>query len=137
MALRRQPSSFPSCILSRAKNLCLSRRPRCLVLAPTRELAVQISDSFKTYGKGLGLGRTVIFGGVGQNPQVDALRKGVDILIATPGRLMDLMEQRHVELVLEDDISILEDYEVVAQVRERLITSILTTVEQFASQRPA
>ncbi len=74
------------------------RKPRCLVLAPTRELAVQISDSFKAYGKGLGITRTVIFGGVGQNPQVDALRKGVEVLIATPGRLIDLMEQRHVDL---------------------------------------
>jgi ATP-dependent RNA helicase RhlE len=73
-------------------------RPRCLVLCPTRELAVQISDSFKSYGKGLQVRRTVIFGGVGQNPQVDALRKGVEVLIATPGRLIDLMEQRHVDL---------------------------------------
>jgi ATP-dependent RNA helicase RhlE len=71
---------------------------RCLVLCPTRELATQIADSFRAYGKHLTLRHTVIFGGVNQNRQVDALRHGVDILIATPGRLIDLMEQRHVDL---------------------------------------
>jgi ATP-dependent RNA helicase RhlE len=94
-------AAFAVPILNRlaAKRVPLQpRKPRCLVLAPTRELAVQISDSFKSYGKGLQITRTVVFGGVGQNPQVDALRKGAEILIATPGRLMDLMEQRHVDL---------------------------------------
>ncbi len=67
---------------------------RVLVLSPTRELATQICDSFATYGKHLGLTQTVIFGGVGQEPQVRALRRGVDILVATPGRLLDLMSQR-------------------------------------------
>jgi ATP-dependent RNA helicase RhlE len=75
-----------------------AHRPRCLVLCPTRELASQIADSFRTYGKGLRLRQAIIFGGVGQRPQVDALRAGVDIIVATPGRLMDLMEQRHVNL---------------------------------------
>ncbi len=74
------------------------KRPRCLVLCPTRELAAQIADSFKAYGKGLHLKLVTIYGGVGQYPQVDALHRGVDIVIATPGRLMDLMEQRHVDL---------------------------------------
>jgi ATP-dependent RNA helicase RhlE len=74
------------------------KRPRCLVLCPTRELAAQIADSFKRYGKGLGLKLVTIYGGVGQYPQVDALHRGVDIVIATPGRLMDLMEQRHADL---------------------------------------
>ncbi len=74
------------------------KRPRCLVLCPTRELAAQIADSFKRYGKGLNLKLVTIYGGVGQYPQVDALHRGVDIVIATPGRLMDLMEQRHVDL---------------------------------------
>ena len=74
------------------------RRVRCLVLCPTRELASQIGDSFRTYGKNLPFRHTVIFGGVGQNPQVAALRNGVDILIATPGRLIDLMDQRLVDL---------------------------------------
>ncbi len=71
---------------------------RCLVLAPTRELALQVGDSFKTYGAFLGLTRTVIFGGVGQNPQVQTLRQGVDILVACPGRLLDLIGQGHCRL---------------------------------------
>ena len=75
-----------------------STGPRCLVLSPTRELAVQIGQSFRTYGKFLSIRQTVIFGGVGQNPQVDALRRGAEIVIATPGRLMDLMEQRRADL---------------------------------------
>jgi ATP-dependent RNA helicase RhlE len=71
---------------------------RCLVLSPTRELAVQIGDSFRAYGKFLGLRHTVIFGGVGQNPQVQAIRNGVDILVCTPGRLIDLMNQGYINL---------------------------------------
>jgi len=75
------------------------RRPiRSLILAPTRELAAQIGESFKTYGKFCGLRYTVVYGGVGQNPQVKALQNGVDILVATPGRLLDLMEQGHINL---------------------------------------
>ena len=70
------------------------RNIRVLILTPTRELASQIADSFTTYGKGLTLRNTVVFGGVGQNLQVKALRQGVDILVATPGRLLDLMQQR-------------------------------------------
>jgi ATP-dependent RNA helicase RhlE len=73
-------------------------RPRCLVLCPTRELATQIASSFHVYGKGSNLRLTTVFGGVGQHPQVQAMRRGVDIIVATPGRLMDLMEQRHVDL---------------------------------------
>jgi ATP-dependent RNA helicase RhlE len=71
---------------------------KALILTPTRELAIQISESFTAYGKHTGLKNLVIFGGVSQNPQVDALRRGVDILIATPGRLLDLMNQRYVHL---------------------------------------
>jgi ATP-dependent RNA helicase RhlE len=73
---------------------------RVLVLTPTRELAAQIGGSFRTYGRHLGLKQTVVFGGVGQQPQVDVLLRGVDILIATPGRLLDLLNQRHVRLDL-------------------------------------
>ncbi|MFM2135043.1 MAG: hypothetical protein RL021_443 [Bacteroidota bacterium] len=69
-----------------------------LILAPTRELALQINESFDAYGKNLGLRNTVIFGGVSQQPQEVALRKGVDILVATPGRLLDLMQQGFVKL---------------------------------------
>lgn len=76
-----------------------SKRPaRVLVLSPTRELAIQIGDSFSAYGSYTGLTNTVIYGGVGQNPQVQALQRGVDILTATPGRLLDLMGQGHVKL---------------------------------------
>ena len=74
------------------------RAARALVLAPTRELAMQIADGFRIYGRYLGLRQAVIFGGVGQWPQVDALARGVDILIATPGRLLDLMGQGHLRL---------------------------------------
>ena len=69
---------------------------RALILTPTRELATQINESFRTYGRHLGLRTAVIFGGVGKQPQVDALRRGIDILVATPGRLLDLKEQGHV-----------------------------------------
>lgn len=72
--------------------------PRALILTPTRELAIQIYDSFKTYGKNLKLSYTVIFGGVGQGPQVKALRQGTDVLVATPGRLLDLIEQKALRL---------------------------------------
>ena len=74
------------------------RAPRALVLAPTRELAIQIAGEFRAYGVHLRLHLATIFGGVGQGPQVDALARGVDILVATPGRLLDLMGQRRVNL---------------------------------------
>jgi ATP-dependent RNA helicase RhlE len=73
-------------------------KPRALVLSPTRELATQIAESFAVYGKGTRLRHAVIFGGVSQFHQVKALRAGVDIIVATPGRLMDLMAQGHVDL---------------------------------------
>ncbi len=76
------------------------RATRALVLAPTRELAIQIGEAFRIYGRHLPLRHAVIYGGVGQKPQVDALRRGVDILVATPGRLLDLMQQRHLRLDL-------------------------------------
>jgi ATP-dependent RNA helicase RhlE len=76
----------------------MSRHPRALVLSPTRELAVQISDSFRAYGKFLRLSHTVVYGGVSQRTQVHALNRGVDILVATPGRLMDLMNQKYINL---------------------------------------
>ena len=72
--------------------------PRALILAPTRELAIQIGEEFRAYGKQLHLRQTVIFGGVGQRPQVNALSRGVEIVVATPGRLLDLMGQRRLAL---------------------------------------
>ncbi len=76
----------------------LTRRPRALILAPTRELAAQILESIHGYGRNTKVRSTAIFGGVGQTPQVRALQKGVDILVATPGRLLDLVQQQHVVL---------------------------------------
>jgi ATP-dependent RNA helicase RhlE len=74
------------------------RAPRSLVLTPTRELAIQVAESFQSLGQGGGYRVTSIFGGVGQNPQVAALMRGLDVLVATPGRLLDLMNQGHVDL---------------------------------------
>jgi ATP-dependent RNA helicase RhlE len=75
------------------------KRPvRALVLTPTRELAAQVGESVTTYGKYLPLRSTVIFGGVGINPQINALRKGVDIVVATPGRLLDHANQKNIDL---------------------------------------
>ena len=71
---------------------------KCLVLTPTRELAIQIGESFANYGRNTNLKYKVIFGGVNQYSQVESLRSGVDVLIATPGRLLDLMNQRHVDI---------------------------------------
>jgi len=75
-----------------------SRTPRALILAPTRELAVQIGERLGAYGQFTGLRHVVIFGGVSQNPQVRALQRGVDIVVATPGRLLDLHQQGHARL---------------------------------------
>jgi ATP-dependent RNA helicase RhlE len=74
------------------------KSPRALVLAPTRELAIQIGDAFHAYGRFLGLRHTVVVGGVGFPRQIQALARGVDILVATPGRLLDLAQQNHVRL---------------------------------------
>ena len=91
--------AFAAPILQR---LSAGQRPgrpiRALILTPTRELALQIQENFELYGKNLPLRSAVIFGGVGQNPQVDALRRGTDVLVATPGRLMDLYQQKFVDL---------------------------------------
>lgn len=85
-------------LLSANKSFDRKKKIRSLIVTPTRELAIQINDSFKAYGRHCGLNSTVIFGGVNQNPQVATLNHGVDILIATPGRLLDLMGQGHLSL---------------------------------------
>lgn len=74
------------------------RKIRALIVTPTRELAIQIADSFTSYGKFTGIKNTVVFGGVKQGTQTDALDRGVDVLVATPGRLLDLMEQGFISL---------------------------------------
>ena len=73
------------------------RTMRALVIAPTRELVAQIEENVRAYGRHLPLRYATVFGGVGEGPQIQALRRGVDLVVATPGRLIDLMEQRHVD----------------------------------------
>ena len=74
------------------------RKPRALVLVPTRELAVQVSDSLRAYGKHLRLSTATVYGGAGMQPQIEALRRGVDVLVACPGRLIDHLQQRTADL---------------------------------------
>jgi ATP-dependent RNA helicase RhlE len=85
-------------LLSKNKSFDRKKKIRSLIVTPTRELAIQIEESFKAYGRHTGLTCTVVFGGVNQNPQTNALRNGVDILVATPGRLLDLMNQGFISL---------------------------------------
>jgi ATP-dependent RNA helicase RhlE len=84
--------------LSARREAPLPKSPRVLVLAPTRELALQIWQSFETYGRNLRLTSTVVFGGVGHGNQIKTLRNGVDVLVATPGRLLDLAGEGHLRL---------------------------------------
>ena len=91
--------AFAAPILQRLSERPVKGRPvRALILTPTRELALQIQESFEAYGKNLPLRSAVIFGGVGQQPQVDKLKAGVDILVATPGRLEDLHNQGYIHV---------------------------------------
>lgn len=85
-------------LMTTQQNQSQPRKTRTLILAPTRELALQISDNFKQYAGGLNIAHTTIFGGVSQVNQVKDLRRGVDVIIATPGRLLDLMNQGHIRL---------------------------------------
>ncbi len=99
------------------------RSVRCLVLAPTRELALQIDESFRVYGRHLGLKHAVVFGGVSQHAQVQALSRGVDVLVATPGRLLDLMNQRfvdlsHVEVLVLDEADRMLDMGFINDIRK-------------------
>jgi len=101
------------------------RKIRSLILTPTRELAIQIADSFNAYGRHTGLKSTVVFGGVNQNPQTAALRAGVDILIATPGRLLDLINQgfislKDVEIFVLDEADRMLDMGFIHDVRKLL-----------------
>ena len=96
---------------------------RCLVVTPTRELAVQIGESFDTYGKYTNIRQITIFGGVSQVPQVDQLKKGVDILIATPGRLLDLHKQGfidfdHLHYLVLDESDLMLDMGFINDVRK-------------------
>ncbi|MDX8380537.1 MAG: DEAD/DEAH box helicase [Ghiorsea sp.] len=98
---------------------------RALVLTPTRELAAQVAESISTYGQGLPLRSTVVFGGVGINPQIDKLKRGVDILVATPGRLLDLIGQKkadlsHVEFFVLDEADRMLDMGFIHDIRKVL-----------------
>jgi len=84
--------------ITEARSPAGARATRALVLAPTRELAIQIAEEVRAYGRHLNLRQATVFGGVGQHPQVRALARGVDVLIATPGRLLDLLGQGHLRL---------------------------------------
>jgi ATP-dependent RNA helicase RhlE len=116
---------------------------RALILTPTRELAAQIGESLTTYGKNLELWHTVIFGGVSDKPQIAELKKGVDILVATPGRLLDLMNQRAVrldsiELFILDEADRMLDMGFINDVRK--ITAKLPAKRQtlfFSATMPA
>jgi ATP-dependent RNA helicase RhlE len=90
--------------LARSPRPATAKGPRALVLTPTRELALQVAESFRTYGRNVRVSCATVFGGVGQQPQVDAIRRGADVVVATPGRLLDLMDQRHIRF---DALSVL------------------------------
>ncbi|MEX0330682.1 MAG: DEAD/DEAH box helicase [Puniceicoccaceae bacterium] len=103
-------------------------KARTLVLTPTRELAVQVGKSFTTYGRNMRIRHALVYGGVSQHPQTRSLQKGVDILVATPGRLMDLMEQGHIDLsavefLVLDEVDRMLDMGFVHDVR-RIVSSI-------------
>lgn len=116
--------------LSKTQTFSGKRKIRGLILAPTRELAIQISDSFKTYSRYLKLKTAVIFGGVSQNPQTETLGKGVDVLVATPGRLLDLIQQgfislQNVEHFVLDEADMMLDMGMLHDVK-RIITYLPT-----------
>ena len=102
-----------------------SKAPRALVLTPTRELALQVAESVREYGRYLSLRSSVIFGGVSINPQIDSLARGTDIIIATPGRLLDHCQQRtvdliHIEVLVLDEPTSALDVSIQKQVLELL-----------------
>jgi ATP-dependent RNA helicase RhlE len=103
---------------------------RTLVLTPTRELAAQVGKSFTTYGKHIRFSQTLVYGGVGQVPQVNAMLRGVDVLVATPGRLLDLIDQRHI------DLSQVEFF-VLDEVDRMLDMGFLRDVKRIVSLLPA
>ncbi|AXK71537.1 RNA helicase [Lysobacter sp. TY2-98] len=108
------------------------RRPRALILVPTRELAVQVNESIRNYGRHLRLTTGMIFGGVGMGPQMDLLRRGVDILVATPGRLIDHLERGTAKL---DAIEILVLDEADRMLDMGFLAAIKRIVQQVPKQR--
>ncbi len=117
------------------KNTC-----RALVLSPTRELASQIAESFRIYGKNLGLSVATVFGGVSIRPQIDRLMRGVDVLVATPGRLIDHLDQRtvrldHVEIFVLDEADQMLDMGFIHAIR-RLTPLLPKRARACSSRRP-
>jgi ATP-dependent RNA helicase RhlE len=111
--------------LSSVDRTAQSRHPRALVLVPTRELAAQVGESVETYGRHLHQRSAVIFGGVKINPQIAALKRGVDVLVATPGRLLDHVQQRtldlsHVEILVLDEADRMLDMGFIHDIRKVL-----------------
>lgn len=105
------------------------RRPRALILAPTRELALQIHEELALYGRYANLSHTFVFGGVGQRPQVKALARGVDVVVATPGRLLDLAGQGHLDL---SEVSVL----VLDEADRLLDMGFVRDVKRIVAQTP-
>ena len=105
------------------------RRPRALILAPTRELALQIHEEFRTLGRYTGLHYAFIIGGVSPNPQIRSLAQGLDVLVATPGRLLDLAAQRHVDL---SEVSVL----VLDEADRLLDMGFVRDVKRIVAQTP-
>lgn len=115
-------------LLNHDKQYGRNKPIRSLIVTPTRELAIQIEESFRAYGRHTGLNSTVVFGGVNQNKQVQALKSGVDILIATPGRLLDLMNQgfvtlKHIEIFVLDEADRMLDMGFIHDVK-KLLTAL-------------
>ncbi|MFA4852193.1 MAG: DEAD/DEAH box helicase [Bacteroidales bacterium] len=114
-------------LLHASKTYDKKRKIRSLIVTPTRELAIQINESFKAYGRFTGLTSTVVFGGVNQNPQTSSLQQGVDILVATPGRLLDLMNQgfislRNIEIFVLDEADRMLDMGFIHDVKRIIAT---------------
>jgi len=115
-------------LLHATKTYDRKRKIRSLIITPTRELAIQINESFLAYGRFTGLTTTVIYGGVNQNPQTNTLQRGVDILVATPGRLLDLMNQgfislRDIEIFVLDEADCMLDMGFIHDVK-RIIAAL-------------
>ena len=117
-------------LMSQSPRRTIPKSPRTLVVAPTRELAAQIDESFATYGSFMKFRHTVMFGGVSQGAQVRAISKGVDVLVATPGRLLDLMNQgyvnlTHLEFLVLDEVDRMLDMGFIVDVK-RIISKLPT-----------
>jgi ATP-dependent RNA helicase RhlE len=124
-------AAFVLPILERLSQTAPSRHPRALIVAPTRELAAQIDEHVRSLGKSMRIRCATIFGGVGERPQIDAVRRGVDVIVATPGRLLDLMNSKHVtlhavQIAVLDEADRMLDMGFLPQIR-RVVTTLPRT----------